>query len=730
MYNNMKFRMPVLFLFATLIFACEETRSTDENAMEFKQFEVTYPDIKKDTSVVDDYHGRKISDPYRWLEDDNGEDKKSWVQAENKVTNAYLEQIPYRDAIKKRLEAFWNYERYNAPFKEGDQYYFFKNDGLQNQSVLMSMKSLDDEPVMVLDPNQFSSDGTSSLVEHSFSKDGKYLAYQVSEGGSDWVTIKIKDMESGELLPEAIEWVKFSAISWSGDGFFYSRYPAPADGDRLKAKNEFHKVFYHKLNTNQDQDKLVYEDKANGQRNFYTKTVGGEKLLAISAVESTSGNALFVKNLEGSNAPLQNVVSDYEKGDFNVIDFKDGKILVHTNYQAPNWRLVQIDLNDADESKWKDILPEGEDVLTSVKILDEKLVGLYLHNVSSQIRTFDMEGKAISEIQMPGIGTVRAIEGDKEEPLAFFEFESFTQPLSIYQLDLSSNAVSIWKKPNLDFDSDKYETKQVWYQSKDGTKIPMFIVHKKGLKMDGTAPTLLYGYGGFDISILPGFNVDRLSMMPIFLENDGICAVANIRGGGEFGSEWHWSGTKEKKQNVFDDFIGAAEYLISEKYTSSEKLAVYGRSNGGLLVGAVMTQRPDLFGVALPAVGVLDMLRYHQFTIGWAWASDYGRSDDPEAFNYLSKYSPLHNIKEIEYPATMVTTADHDDRVVPAHSFKFAATLQEHQQGDNPVLIRIETSAGHGAGKPTSKKIQEGADLISFSFWNTKSEIKYEDLKN
>lgn len=726
----MKFRPTVLILFSFFVFACSDSGDKEAVDYDFKQFEVDYPQTVKDTNITDDYHGEVVADPYRWLEDDNADATKAWVKAQNKVTNAYLEQIPYRDAIQKRLKDFWNYERYNAPFKKGDYYYFFKNDGLQNQSVLYRMPALDDTPEIALDPNKFSDDGTASLNAYAFSKDGKYLAYQVSEGGSDWVTIKIKNMETGEVLSDAVEWVKFSDISWSGEGFFYSRYPAPEGGDKLVAKNEYHKVYYHKLNTAQAADELVYEDKGNPQRNFYTKTVGEESMLAISGVESTSGNALFIKQLDNPSSKLMSIVPDFEKGDFLVVHAADEKLLVHTNYNAPNWRLVQIDLNHPGEDSWQDILPETGDVLQSVKVMDSKLVTKYLHNVSSEIKVFAMDGKQLGDVSLPGIGTVRGMEGEKDNDLAFFEFESFTQPLTIYQLNLEDLKAEVWKMPSLDFDSDLYETKQVWYESKDGTKIPMFIIHKRGLKPDGTAPTLLYGYGGFDISILPGFNVDRLSMMPIFLENNGVAAVANIRGGGEFGASWHWDGTKEKKQNVFDDFIAAAEYLIAEKYTSSEKLSIYGRSNGGLLVGACMTQRPDLFQVALPAVGVLDMLRYHQFTIGWAWASDYGRSDDPEAYKYLSAYSPLHNIKDKAYPATMITTADHDDRVVPAHSFKFAAKLQEHQQGDAPALIRIETSAGHGAGKPTSKKIQEGADLIAFSFWNTKSDIIYDDLKD
>lgn len=704
--------------------SCRMENNQNKAKINFEQFAVQYPQTPGDTTVSDDYHGRRVTDPYRWLEDDNSEATKAWVKAQNEVTFGYLDKIPFRDAIENRLKDFWNYERFEAPFLVGDKIYYFKNDGLQNQSVLYRQNSPDAAPEVVLDPNQFSADGTSSLGEFDFSENGKFLAYQISEGGSDWRSIKIKNLETGEILPDELKWVKFSGISWAGDGFFYSRYPEPADGNPLSAKNEFHQVFFHKLGTVQEKDALIFADRVHPQRNMYTKTTKDERFLAMQVVESTSGNALYFRDLSKKNPDFIPVMEKFES-DFVVVDNLGEELLVLTNYKAPNWRLLRINTQKPEENNWTDLIPESTDVLESVELIGNKILAKYIHNVSSQLKVFDLDGKLSGEIPLSGIGTVRAIHGKKTEPAAYFEFESFTQPLTVYHMDVTTLKTKIWKKPSLDFDSDAYETKQVWYESKDGTKIPMFIIHKKGMKPDGKRPTLLYGYGGFDISILPGFNVDRLSMFPIILENNGVCAVANIRGGGEFGAEWHKAGTLVQKQNVFNDFIAAAEFLIKNQYTSSEKLAIYGRSNGGLLVGACMTQRPDLFKVALPAVGVLDMLRYHQFTIGWAWATDYGRSDDPAAFDYLMAYSPLHNIKKLQYPATLITTADHDDRVVPAHSFKFVATLQAHQQGSNPALIRIETSAGHGAGKPTSKKTEEGADILAFTLWNMQEPVIY-----
>ncbi|MEM6964065.1 MAG: prolyl oligopeptidase family serine peptidase, partial [Bacteroidota bacterium] len=616
----------------------------------------------------------------------------------------------------------WNYEKFSAPFKEGGKYYYFKNDGLQNQSVLYTQASLDDPAKVVLDPNTFSEDGTASLSMIDFNKAGDKLAYQVSEGGSDWKTIYIKDLLTGKVMDDKIEWVKFSGISWSGDGFFYSRYPEPEDGKALSAKNEFHQVYYHQVGTPQSADQLIYADRANPLRNVYTQTTQDEKYLLLSVVESTSGNALYFKDLSSLDNPFVPIKESFEN-DFNVVDNNGSELLVLTNYNAPNNRLVAINTENPEETNWKNIIPENKkDVLRSVYLLGGKIIAAYIHDASSLVKFFSLAGKFESNLELPGIGTVGGFSGKKDNQEAFFSFSSFTRPNTIYSLEVSEKKINVFKAPKVDFNANDYITEQVWFKSYDGTEVPMFLTYKKGLKLDGARPTLLYGYGGFDIPVLPSFSIANT----VLLENGGIYAVANIRGGGEFGKAWHRAGTQAQKQNVFNDFLSAAEYLIAKGYTSKDKLAIRGGSNGGLLVGACMTQRPDLFKVAFPAVGVLDMLRYHTFTIGWAWADDYGRSDDPEAFNYLIKYSPLHNVKEATYPATMVTTADHDDRVVPAHSFKFISELQSKHQGDNPVLIRIETSAGHGAGVPTDKLIQSAADMYSFMFYNMEENVIYD----
>ncbi len=690
------------------------------NNIDFKNIDVKYPTVKKE-NIIDDYHGTAISDPYRWLEDDTSNETKNWVTDQNKVTFDYLSNIPYRDAIKNRLEQVWNYERYGSPFKENGKYYFFKNDGLQNQSILYTQETLDGDSKIVLDPNKFSEDGTTSLGAISFDKAGTKIAYQISEGGSDWRTILIKDLESGKVLKDKINWVKFSSISWFKDGFFYSRYPEPEDEKKLSAKNEFHQVYYHKLGTPQSDDILTYADRAHPNRNAYVQTTEDENFLVVSAVESTSGNALFFKNLKEKGESFIPIRETFES-DFVLVDNDGNKLLLLTNYKAPNNRLIAVDTENPSEENWEEIIPESEDVLRNINIIGGKIVATYIHNASHSVKFYSLKGQLESKMELPSIGTVGGFSGKKTDSEAFFAFTSFTRPTTIYNVNIETKKIKIFKAPNVDFKSDDYTTKQVWYKSYDGTKVPMFLTYKKGLELDGKRPTLLYGYGGFDIPVLPSFRVSNT----VLLENGGIFAVANIRGGGEFGQKWHKAGTKDQKQNVFDDFISAAEYLIAQGYTNQEKLAIQGGSNGGLLVGACMTQRPDLFKVAFPQVGVLDMLRYHTFTIGWAWATDYGRSDDPEAFKYLIKYSPLHNVKEIAYPATMVTTADHDDRVVPAHSFKFISELQDKHTGDNPVLIRVETSAGHGAGVPTDKLVQSAADVSSFMFYNMKENVIYD----
>lgn len=721
--------MKKYLLFLTVLAICSCETNSDSGSLtapneiqktDFKTIPVTYPDVKKD-ETVEDYHGTAIQDPYRWLEDDNSKETAEWVTNQNKVTFDYLDQIPYREAIKNRLKEVWNFERFGTPFKEGGKYYYFKNDGLQNQAVLYEQETLDGASKVALDPNNFSTDGTTSLGSLSFNKTGNLLAYQISEGGSDWRTIHVKDLKNGETLKDKISWVKFSGISWFKDGFFYSRYPKPEDGKALSAKNEFHQVYYHKIGTDQSDDVLTYSDRANPLQNVYASTTQDERYLILSVVQSTSGNALYFKDLSKKESEIIPIWQSFDN-DFSIADNDENKLLIMTNYQAPNNRIISINTENPAEENWKVVIEESKkDALQGIEIIGGKIIATYIHNASSKVQFHNLEGKYESDLKLPGIGTVGGFSGKKEDNQAFFSFTSFTRPTTVYSLDMTAKKIAVFKAPKVDFESDDYTTEQVWFKSYDGTKVPMFLTYKKGLKLDGKRPTLLYGYGGFDVPVLPSFRVSNT----VLLENGGIYAVANIRGGGEFGKKWHKAGTLENKQNVFNDFISAAEYLIAQNYTTQEKLAIQGGSNGGLLVGACMTQRPDLFQVAFPQVGVLDMLRYHTFTIGWAWATDYGRSDDPEAFKYLIKYSPLHNIKETEYPATMVTTADHDDRVVPAHSFKFISELQSKHQGDNPVVIRVETSAGHGAGVPTDKQIQTAADMSSFMLFNMKEDDIY-----
>jgi prolyl oligopeptidase len=674
-----------------------------------------YPVTQK-VEQTDDYFGTTVADPYRWLEDDNSAETADWVTAQNKVTFSYLEKIPFRNKIKQRLENIWDYPKYTAPFKEGDNYYFFKNSGMQNQSVLYQQKGLDAEPELFLDPNTFSEDGTIALGDLQFNKDGKIAAYSISKSGSDWNEIFVMDVATKAKLDDHLEWIKFSGISWKNDGFYYSSYDKPADGDALKAKNEYHKVYFHKLGTPQSEDKLIYKDDSHPMRNYYAGTTEDESILILSESEGgAKGNALYVKKLDGSDHEFTMIAEGYDF-EYGVIDNLGDQLIIQTNQDAPKWKLVMVDINSPAKENWKVIIPEKEEVLQSVSLIGGKMVATYMKDATSVAYIYDYEGKYLADLSLPGIGSLAGISGKKEDNIAFYTFTSFTFPSTIYKYDVANNTSEIFRKSEIDFDVDAYETKQVFYTSKDGTKVPMFIVHKKGVKLNGKNPTLLYGYGGFNVSLTPNFSITRL----VLLENGFVYALANIRGGGEYGEDWHEAGTKMKKQNVFDDFISAAEYLVKENYTSSEKLAIAGGSNGGLLIGACMIQRPELFKVALPAVGVMDMLRYHKFTIGWAWASDYGTSEDSkEMFDYLYTYSPVHALKAgVAYPATLVTTADHDDRVVPAHSFKFAATLQERHKGDNPVLIRIDVKAGHGGGKPTAKVIEEYTDEWSFMMYN------------
>lgn len=689
--------------------------------MDIKPIPVTYPVSRQDTTVSDNYFGTIIKDPYRWLEDDQSAETKDWVSRQNIVTNGYLSQIPYRDKIKKRVEQIFNFEKYGTPFKKAGKYYFFKNDGLQNQSVLYVQDNLNTQTQVALDPNTFSTDGTASLGEMAISKDGRYLAYTISKGGSDWRTIYVKDMQSGQLQPDELQWAKFTGLAWQGNGFYYTKYPEPKKGEELTTVNEFGAVYFHQIGTTQSQDRLVYTDQKHPNRSFGAGTTEDQRFLYVTGFESTSGNVLYFKDLQKEKTEFTPIATSFDH-DFSVVDNLGDKLLVLTNHHAPNKRLVLIHTDHAAEQNWETLVPEDSlDVLENAVVCGGKIVCSYLHNASSALRVFDQDGKMLQEVKLPEIGSVGEVSGSKDDPQAFFSFTSFLRPITIYSLDMSDLKPQVFKAPKLDFNPDLFTTEQVFYASADGTKVPMFITRKKNIAYDGTNPTLLYGYGGFNISITPSFSASRA----VLLENNGIYAVANIRGGGEFGEKWHKAGTKCQKQNVFNDFIAAAEYLIAKKYTTPERLAIQGGSNGGLLIGACMTQRPELFGVCFPQVGVLDMLRYHKFTIGFAWATDYGRSDNKEEFPCLLKYSPLHNVKKVAYPATMITTADHDDRVVPAHSFKYAATLQEHQQGGNPVLIRIETSAGHGAGKPTSKIVEEASDMISFMLFNMKMQVIY-----
>jgi len=673
---------------------------------------LVYPTTKK-VDTVDNYFGKKIADPYRWLEDDNSAETAEWVKAENKVTYDYLAKIPFRESVKKRLTQLWNYEKISVPSKHGENYFFYKNDGIQNQSVLYKQKEVGGESEVILDPNKLSTDGTVALASTGFSKDGKTMGYAISKAGSDWEEIHFLDVTTGKKLPDVLKWVKFSGIAFRGNGLYYSCYEAPAAGKELSKKNEFHKIYFHKIGEEQSKDVLVFEDKKNPLRNFGASVTDDERFLIVTGSESTSGNSLMVKDLNKPNAEFKTIVSNFEN-DFGVVDNNDDILLVHTNYNASNFQLIGIDFNNHDPKLWRTIVGKTPDLLQNVSIAGKKLICNFLVDVHSRLLRYNFGGELLGEIELPAVGMVDAIASRRESDEVFFTFQNWTTPTQIYKYDVTKNNRELYKKTIVPFNTDDYETKQIFYASSDGKKIPMFITYKKGLQLTGDNPCFLYAYGGFNISVTPSFTASRM----VFLEQGGIFAVANIRGGGEYGEEWHKAGTIFNKQNVFNDFIAAAEYLCKEKYTNKDKLAIHGRSNGGLLIGAVMTQRPDLCKVALPGVGVLDMLRYHKFTIGWAWATDYGTSADEKQCMNLLKYSPLHNVKKVAYPATMVVTGDHDDRVVPAHSFKFAATLQENQQGTNPTLVRIDVNAGHGAGKPTSKQIDEWSDIWSFVMFN------------
>jgi prolyl oligopeptidase len=672
---------------------------------------IEYPVTKKG-EVVDDYFGTKVPDPYHWLENDMSPETSEWVKEENKVTFGYLEKIPYRNEIKTRLEKMWNYEKYTAPIKEGAYTYFSKNDGLQNQFVLYRQKETG-EPEVFLDPNKFSADGTTSLGEMEFTKDGSKVAYSISEGGSDWRKVIVLDAETKAIIGDTLKDIKFSGLSWQkNDGFYYSSYDKP-EGSELSAKTDHHKLYYHKLGTKQSEDKVVFGGDI--VRRYLTGIVTeDERFLVVYASISTTGNELYIKDLSKPDSKFTVVVANFEN-DHAVLDNDGSKLFIATNLNAPNKKVVTVDASNPGIENWVDLIPETENVLDPAAG-SGYIFAHYMIDAISKVKQYDRSGKLIREINLPGPGTASGFAAKKTDKEVYYTFTNYLIPATIYKLDPVSGNSEIFKKPVVAFNSDEFESKQIFYNSKDGTRIPMIITYKKGTPMNGTTPTILYGYGGFNISETPAFSIS----VALWLEMGGIYALPNIRGGGEYGEKWHLAGTKMNKQNVFDDFIAAAEYLIAQKYTSSDYLAIRGGSNGGLLVGAVMTQRPDLMKVALPAVGVMDMLRYHKFTAGAGWAFDYGTSEDSkEMFDYIFKYSPVQNVKEgVKYPATLVTTGDHDDRVVPAHSFKFAAQLQAKQTGENPVLIRIETKAGHGAGTPVSKTIEQYADLYSFTLYN------------
>lgn len=674
---------------------------------------MTYPETKKDYTT-DNYFGTSIADPYRWLENDTSTETKNWVDEENKITQNYLEQITYREDIKNRLTEIWNYPKESAPFKAGEYYFFTKNDGLQNQSVWFIKKGLEGKEELFLDPNKLSADGTASVSLLGFSHDKKHITYSIAQSGSDWSNIYVMEVASKTKLADELKWTKFSGAAWKGDGFYYSRYDEPTKGMELSGANKFQKVYFHKLGEAQTTDKLIFEDNTNPNLYFGADVTEDEHFLVLYASAGTSGNALYYQDLTSLNNKIELLVKGFENN-HSVITNNGDKLLINTDLNAPNKQVVLVDPKNSDPKNWQKIIPESKLALEGASSGGGFLWASYLKDASTNIVQFDLSGNKIKDVKLPDIGTVGGFGGYKDDIEFFYSFTNFTTPGTSYRYDIKQGESTLYKKSALKFNTDNYETKQVFYPSKDGTKVPMFMVYKKGIKLNGDNPVFLYAYGGFQISLTPTFSLSRM----LFLEHGGIYVQPSLRGGSEYGEAWHKAGMLEKKQNVFDDFIGAAEYLIKEKYTNPAKIAISGGSNGGLLVGACMTQRPELFKVALPAVGVLDMLRYHKFTVGWGWAVEYGTSDQKDDFDYLIKYSPLHNIKTgVNYPATLITTADHDDRVVPAHSFKFAATLQEKYKGENPMLIRIDKKAGHGAGKPTKKLIEEATDIWSFVFQN------------
>ena len=695
-------------LFALAVLFCSYTYAQQMNTKA-----LLYPQTKK-VDTIDTYFGTHVPDPYRWLENDQAADTKAWVKEENKVTQSYLQQIPYREEMRKRLELLWNYEKYSAPFKEGKYTYFYKNDGLQSQSVLYRQLGDNGTPEIFLDPNKFSADGTTSLQGIDFTKNGDMAAYQVSEGGSDWRKVIVVKTSDKSIVGDTLIDVKFSGLAWRGtDGFYYSSYDKPKAGSQLSGLTQYHKLYYHKLGTPQSTDKLIFGGDKTPRRYIGAYLTEDERFLVISAATSTTGNELYIQDLSKPGSQIVNVVDNFDN-QHSVLDNVGSKLYIITNIYSPNFKIVTVDAETPTITHWKNLIPETKNVL-SASTAGGKIFAEYLKDATSLVQQYDMDGKLERTINLPSVGTAAGFGAKKEEKETYYTFTSYVYPPTIFKFDIASGQSTVYKKSGVKFDPELYESKQVFYTSKDKTKIPMIITYKKGTVLNGENPTLLYAYGGFGVSLTPAFSTSNI----ILLEHGGIYAVPNLRGGGEYGETWHRKGIKMKKQNVFDDFIAAAEYLIKNKYTSKEHLAISGGSNGGLLIGAMLTQRPDLFKVAFPAVGVMDMLRYNKFTAGAGWSYDYGTAEDSkEMFEYLYKYSPYHALQPREYPATMVTTADHDDRVVPAHSFKFGSRLQEYQKGTEPVLIRIETNAGHGAGQSTAQVISGQVDKWAFMFWN------------
>jgi prolyl oligopeptidase len=679
---------------------------------------LTYPQPRR-SDQVDDYHGTKVADPYRWLEDTDSAETHAWVEAENKLTFGYLEQLPYRQAIHDRLTKLWNYERFSVPSQHGGRYFFYHNTGLQQQDVVLVADSLNAEPRVLLDPNTLSTDGTVALAGSAVSDDGKLVTYGLATSGSDWTEWHVRDVDTGKELSDDIKWVKFSGASWTKDnkGFFYSRYAEPK-GAAMRDANYFQKLYYHRLGTAQSEDKLIYERPDMKEMMFGGGDVtdDGHYLIIHVTQDTSSKNRVYYKDLTQPDSPIVKLLDDFD-AQYSFID-NDGPIFwFHTDLDAPRGRVIAIDTRHPERTNWKTVVAQGADKLQAANVVDNLFLLEYLKDARTEVRVHDLTGKFLRNVDLPGIGTAVGFGGKRTDKETFYAFTSFISPTTVYRYDPEAGKSAIYHQPKVDFDASRYETKQVFYASKDGTRVPMFLTYKKGLKLDGQNPVLLYAYGGFDVNLTPAFSVPNI----VWLEMGGVYAQPNLRGGGEYGEEWHQAGMKLKKQNVFDDFIAAAEWLIANKYTSTPKLAIRGGSNGGLLIGACLTQRPDLFGATLPEVGVMDMLRFHKFTIGWAWTSDYGSSDNPEEFKALYAYSPLHNLKPgTKYPPTLIATSDHDDRVVPGHSFKFAATMQADQAGPAPVLIRIETKAGHGAGKSITKLIDEFSDTWSFLAYNLK----------